>query len=157
MTFSQATDAVAAYEALDRKSFQGCLIHILGAVNRKGNTQIKADQGRKEALKEDKYAKRKAMAGKEFNWSMLYMNVRFHSSINFSFTRLTLPFLEQRDAVASSIANRLNIDKSSILNPESGDNAAVKLALAETHIIQETKTYLKSEGVLLSSFSSRAR
>ena len=88
---------------------------------------------------------------------MLYMNVRFHSSINFSFTRLTLPFLEQSDVVTSSIADRLSIDKSSILNPESGDNAAVKLALAETHIIQETKNYLESEGVLLSSFSSRAR
>ena len=51
----------------------------------------------------------------------------------------------------------MNISKSEILNPESGDNAAVKLALAETHIIQETKTYLESQGVLLSSFSSRAR
>lgn len=51
----------------------------------------------------------------------------------------------------------MNIDKSEILNPESGDNAAVKLALAETHIIQETKTYLESQGVSLSSFSSRAR
>jgi multiple RNA-binding domain-containing protein 1 len=51
----------------------------------------------------------------------------------------------------------MNISKSEILNPETGDNAAVKLALAETHIIQETKTYLESQGVLLSSFSSRAR
>ena len=59
--------------------------------------------------------------------------------------------------MASSIADRMNISKSEILNPESGDNAAVKLALAETHIIQETKTYLESQGVLLSSFSSRAR
>lgn len=51
----------------------------------------------------------------------------------------------------------MSIDKSEILNPETGDNAAVKLALAETHIIQETKSYLESQGVLLSSFSSKAR
>jgi multiple RNA-binding domain-containing protein 1 len=51
----------------------------------------------------------------------------------------------------------MRISKSEILNPESSDNAAVKLALAETHIIQETKTYLESQGVLLDSFSSRAR
>ena len=51
----------------------------------------------------------------------------------------------------------MSIDKSEILNPESGDNPAVKLALAETHIIQETKTYLESQGILLSSFSSRKR
>ncbi|CAK5275172.1 unnamed protein product [Mycena citricolor] len=61
------------------------------------------------------------------------------------------------DAVASSIADRMQISKSDILNPEGSDNAAVKLALAETHIIQETKTYLESQGVVLESFSSRAR
>lgn len=33
----------------------------------------------------------------------------------------------------------------------------MKLALAETHVIQETKTYLESHGVVLSAFSSRAR
>ncbi len=52
----------------------------------------------------------------------------------------------------------MNIAKSEILNPDGGsDNAAVKLALAETHIIQETKTYLESQGVVLSAFSSRER
>jgi multiple RNA-binding domain-containing protein 1 len=56
----------------------------------------------------------------------------------------------------SSIADRMNITKSDILNPES-DNAAVKLALAETHIIQETKTYLSTHGVCLSSFSSGSK
>jgi multiple RNA-binding domain-containing protein 1 len=50
----------------------------------------------------------------------------------------------------------MNIAKADILNPES-DNAAVKLALAETHVIQETKAYLESQGVILSSFTSRAR
>jgi len=54
----------------------------------------------------------------------------------------------------------MKIEKSAILNPESeaGDsNPAVKLALAETHIINETKSYFESQGVLLSSFGSRAR
>lgn len=58
--------------------------------------------------------------------------------------------------MVSSVADRMNISKADILNPDS-DNAAVKLALAETHVIQETKTYLESEGVILSSFSARAR
>ncbi|KAF9556198.1 hypothetical protein CPC08DRAFT_711377 [Agrocybe pediades] len=136
VTFARPADALAAYDALDRKSFQGRLLHILAAVDRKGKPEVIEGEGRHKSLKEEKSAKRKAMAGQEFNWSMLYMN---------------------SDAVASSIAARMNIDKSEILNPESGDNAAVKLALAETHIIQETKAYLESQGVLLSSFSSRAR
>ena len=55
----------------------------------------------------------------------------------------------------------MNISKADILNPESTSddpsssvNPAVKLALAETHVINETKSYLESHGVLLSSFSS---
>lgn len=46
----------------------------------------------------------------------------------------------------------MNLSKSDILDPES-PNAAVKLALAETHVISETKAYLESQGVILSSFS----
>lgn len=51
----------------------------------------------------------------------------------------------------------MDINKSDILNPDSGSNPAVKLALAETHIIQETKSYLEGQGVLLSAFSSPGR
>ena len=40
--------------------------------------------------------------------------------------------------------------KADILNPES-ENATVKLALAEAHAIQETKTFLEQHGVDLSS------
>ena len=50
----------------------------------------------------------------------------------------------------------MDISKSDILDPESSD-AAVKIALAETHVIQETKTYLESHGVILSAFSKRGR
>ncbi|EGO28739.1 hypothetical protein SERLADRAFT_459485 [Serpula lacrymans var. lacrymans S7.9] len=135
VTFSESSAALAAYEALDKKSFQGRLLHILPAVTRKGKIQDEDQEGKKKSLKGEKDAKRKASAGREFNWSMLYMN---------------------SDAVVSSVADRMNIAKSDILNPES-DNAAVKLALAETHIIQETKTYFESQGVVLSSFSSKAR
>jgi len=136
VTFAQSSNALAAFKALDKTSFQGRLLHLLPAIDRKPKSQSE-DNGRpKKTVKDEKSTKRKAMAGKEFNWSMLYMN---------------------SDAVASSIADRMNLDKSDILNPESGDNAAVKLALAETHIIQETKAYLESQGVLLSSFSSKAR
>lgn len=50
----------------------------------------------------------------------------------------------------------MNLSKADILNPES-DNAAVKLALAETHVIQETKNFLESNGVVLASLSSTTR
>jgi len=136
VTFAQAACAVAAYETLDKKSFQGRLLHILGAVDRKGKFEVEeVEGGKKKSLKSERDAKRKSTAGKGFNWGMLYMN---------------------SDAVVSSVADRLNISKADILNPES-ESAAVKLALVETHIIAETKSYLESQGVVLDSFSSSRR
>ncbi|KAL1746616.1 hypothetical protein HDZ31DRAFT_62053 [Schizophyllum fasciatum] len=134
VTFANPEDAVNAYESLDKKSFQGRILHILPAVDRRPKTDDATEK--KKTVKDEKQAQRKALAGKEFNWSMLYMN---------------------SDAVASSIADRMNLSKSSILNPEDSDNAAVRLALAETHIIQETKSYLESQGVNLTSFSTKQR
>lgn len=137
ITFAQPDPAVAAYRKLDKQSFQGRLLHILPAVDRRGNFAVEdASEGGKNTVKDDIKAKRKANAGKEFNWGMLYMN---------------------SDAVASSIADRLNIPKAELLNGDSFSNPAVSLALAETHIIQETKTYLSTAGVSLAALSSASR
>lgn len=51
----------------------------------------------------------------------------------------------------SSISDRLGISKSELLDPTSSD-AALKQAHAETHIIQETKTYFMANGVDLDAF-----
>jgi multiple RNA-binding domain-containing protein 1 len=51
----------------------------------------------------------------------------------------------------STVADRLGISKSELLDPTSAD-AAVKQAHAETHIIQETKSYFAQHGVDLESF-----
>ena len=59
----------------------------------------------------------------------------------------------RRDALKEG--RHRHIFKSDILNPES-ENAAVKLALAEARIIDETKAYLESHGILLNSFSTLA-
>lgn len=75
VTFAQPTCALAAYETLDRKAFQGRLLHVLAAVDRKGKVRVEEREGKK-SLKDEKENKRKAVAGREFNWSMLYMNVR---------------------------------------------------------------------------------
>ena len=77
VTFAQPSCALGAYEALDRKSFQGRLLHVLAAVNRKGKMQVEEGDGiwRNKTVKDEREGKRKAMAGREFNWGMLYMNV----------------------------------------------------------------------------------
>lgn len=52
----------------------------------------------------------------------------------------------------SSVADRLKISKSELLDPSS-DNAAVRVALAESHVIAETKKYFEEEGVNLEAFN----
>jgi len=75
VSFADPLNAVAAYERLDKTSFQGRLLHILPAVDRKGKMEI-VEEGKQKSVKAERDAKRKSTAGKEFNWSMLYMNVR---------------------------------------------------------------------------------
>jgi multiple RNA-binding domain-containing protein 1 len=75
VTYARPQDALAAFQALNKKPFQGRLLHIMGAVDRKSNT-VTTDCGDKsKSLKEQRSEKRRVAAGKEFNWAMLYMNV----------------------------------------------------------------------------------
>ncbi|KAG8872203.1 Multiple RNA-binding domain-containing protein 1 [Tulasnella sp. 331] len=133
--FTDPKHALAAYEAMDGRDLQGRRLHILPAIE---NRLPAPEDGveRKMTLQQVTSDKRKANASKEFNWAMLYMN---------------------SDAVASSVADRLKISKTDILNAESGStNPAVKLALAETHIINETKKYLEDNGIIQDSFQNSA-
>lgn len=56
----------------------------------------------------------------------------------------------------SSISDRLGVAKSELLDPTSSD-AAVKQAHAETHILQETRSYFASQGVDLEAFKKKER
>lgn len=128
---------MSAWEALDGTTFQGRLLHILAGVERRTGH---SDSNSSKNLKEERAEKRKKDSGKDFNWAMLYMN---------------------SDAVASSIAERLNIPKADLLGASGDDgsssqNPAVKLALAETHIIQETRRYFEGEGVVLETFAKQS-
>lgn len=75
VAFVKSACALEAYESLDKTSFQGRLLHVLPAVDRKGDTRPEGD-GKKKTLKAERHEKNRANAGKGFNWSMLYMNVR---------------------------------------------------------------------------------
>lgn len=56
----------------------------------------------------------------------------------------------------SVVAERLGVSKADVLDPTSSD-AAVKQAHAETHIIQEIKTYFAQHGVDLEAFKKSAK
>ncbi|KAL1645451.1 Multiple RNA-binding domain-containing protein 1 [Diplodia intermedia] len=133
--FEDPEHAVRAYEELDGRVFQGRLLHIIPATAKREN---KLDEFAisKLPIKQQKRIQQKAQAATStFNWNSLYMNA---------------------DAVVSSVADRLGVNKSEVLDPTSSD-AAVKQAHAETHIIQETKAYFTQNGVDLDAFKKKAR
>lgn len=131
--FSKPEDALAAQEALDGKSFQGRLLHIMLAKGKK--TQgLDEYEISKLPLKKQKEIRRKAEASTAtFKWNSLYMNP---------------------DAILSSVASRLGVSKTDVLDPTSSD-AAVKQAHAENNVIQETKNYFEKHGVNLDSFKGK--
>ena len=87
-------------------------------------------------LKKQNMMRKKAeAASSSFNWNSLYMN---------------------QDAVNASVAKRLGVSKSEMLDPTSADSA-IKQAIAETTVIQETKAYFAANGVDLEAFKSQKR
>jgi len=76
--YARPKDAIAAFRALDKKPFQGRLLHIIGAIDRNNSTATSDHGGNPKSLREQRSEKRRATAGKEFNWGMLYMNVSEH-------------------------------------------------------------------------------
>ena len=52
------------------------MLHVFLTVQRKGKTEVTEGDRKKKSLKDERNAKRKATAGRDFNWSILYMNVR---------------------------------------------------------------------------------
>lgn len=134
MQFQDPLAAINAYLDVDRKPFQGRLLHILPAAAKR-DTKLDEFAVSKLFKKQKQIKKVAEAATTSFNWNSLYMN---------------------QDAVNSSIADRLGVSKSELLDPTSTD-ASVKQALAESSIIQETKAFFASNGVDLDAFKRRER
>ncbi|KFY31717.1 hypothetical protein V493_00871 [Pseudogymnoascus sp. VKM F-4281 (FW-2241)] len=127
--------AAEAFHNVDGEPFQGRLLHILPAAAKR-DKKLDEFEIAKLPLKKQRLIKKKAEATSGvFNWNSLYMN---------------------QDAVNSSIADRLGVSKSELLDPTSAD-AGVKQAIAETSVIQETKAYFANNAVDLNAFKKRER
>ncbi|KAL6889274.1 RNA-binding domain-containing protein [Trichoderma longibrachiatum] len=132
--FDNPSDAVNAFQALDGVTFQGRILHIIPAEAKKQSLDEFGMS--KLPLKKQNMIRKKAEAATSvFNWNSMYMS---------------------QDAVNASVAARLGVSKSEVLDPTSAD-AAVKQAIAETTVIQETKAYFASNGVDLDAFKSHKR
>jgi len=135
ITFMMPEHAVAAFSALDGKSFQGRLLHLLPA---KAKVEQEPEEGEDgeggKNFKKNKELKQKKTAGSSHNWNSLFLG---------------------GSAVADILAEQYGVDKADVVLGEgkAGKTAAVNLALGETQIVAEMRLFLEEQGVSLDAFS----
>ncbi|XP_042026020.1 multiple RNA-binding domain-containing protein 1-like [Salvia splendens] len=137
--FALPEAAARALEEMDSSIFQGRLLHVMLAKQKKPSymQQIKNDEKpSSKTLKQKRTDERKASeaAGNTKAWNSLFM---------------------RPDTVVENIARKFGVSKSELLDRES-DDLAVRIALGETQVIAETKKALSSAGVNVSSLEEYA-
>ncbi|XP_065594818.1 probable RNA-binding protein 19 isoform X2 [Cyrtonyx montezumae] len=134
ITYMIPEHAVKAYAEMDGQVFQGRMIHLLPSTIKKEKIEdIDAEES--SSYKKQKEAKDKANSASSHNWNTLFVGT---------------------NAVADAIAQKYNASKSQVLDHESKDSVAVRVALGETELVQEVRQFLIENGVSLDSFSQAA-
>ena len=132
VTYDSSQAATVALEALDGSDFQGRFLHLLPSKQKPQDDRVDIHQQQQRPLsfKERQEMERRQAATKSSEgWSA-------------SFVR--------GDAVVDSLADRLGLKKGDILNVKEGlssGDAAVRLALGETQVIEENRAYFKKHGI----------
>jgi len=136
ITFVRKQDAKLAMDSMDGEDFQGRLIHILPARPSVDNKDDDADMNDL-TYKERQELERQRDADKTSKgWSAS---------------------LIRGDAVVDNLSDRLGVSKGEVLNVKDGissGNAAVRLALGETHIISENIAFFEEHGVDVTALDS---
>uniref|UniRef100_A0A336LLS5 CSON011310 protein n=1 Tax=Culicoides sonorensis TaxID=179676 RepID=A0A336LLS5_CULSO len=132
ITFVMPEHAVKAYSNLNGTMFHGRMFHILpGKIDDKDKEDEQVDDDLNYKKKKD--AKLKKTASSAHNWNTLFMGP---------------------NVVAELLAKDYQTSKEGVLDVRgSGSNAAVRLALGETEIVQKMKEFLEENGVCLKSFN----
>jgi len=131
VTFVMPEHAVKAFNDLDGKSFQGRLLHIMPAKAKKTAEDVSTIEGAGSSYKKEKDAKMKSLSSSGHNWNTLFLG---------------------QNAVVDALAERMNTNKSKILEAEASESLAVRMALGETQLVAETREFLISNGVRLDVF-----
>lgn len=130
ITFLMPEHAVKAYNELDGSVLHGRMLHLLPG---KANASLENIDTENLTYKQKKELETKATAGSSHNWNTLFLG---------------------QNAVADAVASRYNTTKEKLLEDGSnGMSAAVKLALGETQLAQDTKAFLEENGVCLDAFN----
>ncbi|XP_009708279.1 PREDICTED: probable RNA-binding protein 19 [Cariama cristata] len=134
ITYMIPEHAVKAYAEMDGQVFQGRMMHLLPSTIKKEKIED-VDAEESSSYKKHKEAKDKANSASSHNWNTLFVGT---------------------NAVADAIAQKYNASKSQVLDHESKDSVAVRIALGETELVQEIRQFLIENGVSLDSFSQAA-
>lgn len=136
VTYMIPENAVVALSKLDGHVFQGRMLHVLPSTVKKEKSELSESGGPgSSSYKRQKDAKNKASSSSSHNWNTLFLGT---------------------SAVADAIAEKYNTTKSQVLDHESKGSVAVRMALGETQIVQETRQFLLDNSVCLDSFSQAA-
>ena len=130
VTYFNASHAQHALNTMNNRIVMGRLVHILPSQKRPTTAEEEVGGG---GEKELTYKQQKQRALKK-------------AASDNSSTHSNTLFL-RADTVMASMAERLQVEKAEILNVEDKSSLAVRLALAESHLINETKDWLKQQGV----------
>ncbi|XP_057621937.1 probable RNA-binding protein 19 [Chionomys nivalis] len=133
VTFMFPEHAVKAYAEVDGQVFQGRMLHVLPSTIKKEASQEADAPG--SSYKKKKEAMDKANSSSSHNWNTLFMGP---------------------NAVADAIAQKYNATKSQVFDHETKGSVAVRVALGETQLVQEVRSFLIENGVCLDSFSQAA-
>lgn len=137
VAYETTESALLALEKMDKKVFQGRILHITPAKAKDIKPSLPLTQlqtnNKKTSYKKEKLLKLKGEYDKEVSWNFLFLN---------------------QNAVIEAVAKQTNTDKQDIL---SKDNAklAVEVAAMETIMINKTKEWLESQGIDLSPFNNK--
>ncbi|XP_069789262.1 probable RNA-binding protein 19 [Narcine bancroftii] len=135
ITFMIPEHAVQAFAELDGVVFQGRMMHILPSIIKEEKDENDDNSSGSSAFKKKKAAQEKARSNSSHNWNTLFIGI---------------------NTVADAIAAKYNATKSQVLDHEGKGSVAVRVALGETQIVQETRQFLVDNGVSLDSFSQAA-
>uniref|UniRef100_A0A8C4QD01 RNA binding motif protein 19 n=1 Tax=Eptatretus burgeri TaxID=7764 RepID=A0A8C4QD01_EPTBU len=134
VTFVFPEHAVKACSKLDGSILQGRLLHILPSTVKVDRPE-EQEHAASSSYKKQKEARDKANSSSSHNWNTLFIGA---------------------NALADAIAAKYNTPKSQVLDDDGHGSIAVRLALGETQIVQETRRFLLNNGVQLDCFSQAA-
>lgn len=132
VTFVFPEHAIAAMDALDKTKFQGRLIHILPGESK---PEQYSHFNNLSVFKQKKEADLKDARKNASTWNTLFLGA---------------------NAVADAMSGKLNVKKSDLIaDVNTKDSIAVRMALGETQIVNETKQLLLENGVNLDAFTEQ--